>query len=715
MIKKIQIMAAAFLVSSAAIKAQDNTAILPCNTFDAMDQAFSQFPGSRERFEQAQKELHEATALYQKSLQTSKVAATQYTIPVVFHVLHQGGAENISDAALITALGHVNDDYAKLGSDTASISSLFKSLYGPVDIKFMLAHKDPYGNCTSGIIHHYDANTDWNQGAYPYPYTGTAIGQWNPTKYLNIYIVRSICPSTSTCSTSGGTIVGYTYIPGTFPSGYKADAITYNYQFLGSYLQCRSLSHEIGHWLGLSHTFGNTNNPGINCGDDGISDTPPTKGYFSTCPSSSGGNTCDPSGNANVENIMDYASCPKMFTQGQIAVMRNAAVSTTAGRNNVTSAANLLATDVNGTTTCAPIADLQAPTYTVCSGGSLTFTDISYNAAVTARSWAGTGGATFGSPTGSVTSVTFPTIGTQTVTLQAGNSTGTTTATKIVQVMNGVPNVTGNYSESFEGPGLPTNFSIYNLNASSVTWAQITGPAATGSNSYWINGSLDPKGNIDILETPSYDFGSNPGATFTFKYAYARYNTANVDVLKCQVSSNCGGTWTDISFGSNSTLCTGSGGTTTTPYTPASSAEFKLYTLTSHPAFTPFKSQNNVRIRFTFIEDPTVGNGNNVYLDDINFSLPLGVNELTQSIGFNVYPNPTTGAANIDFTLSNASTVKYSVTDVTGRVVEEERATEMTTGSHTMTINQSQKLKSGIYFVNFELNGQKMSRKIVVE
>jgi len=708
--KNLQTLALSMLIGASALNAQN---IQPCATYDAMEQVFANFPEARARYEKEQDELKKATIAYETSLQMgSKVAAVQYTIPVVFHVLHMGGPENISDAALISALAQINSDYAKAGSDVGTISPLFSSLYINSDIKMMLAHKDPMGNCTSGIVHYYNTNTDWNQGAYPYPYTGTAAGKWNPTKYLNIYIVRSICPTTPTCSSSGGTVVGYTYKPGTWSSGAAQDAITYNYSFLSG-LQARSLSHEIGHWFNLSHTFGNTNNPGISCGDDGISDTPPTKGYFSTCPSSAGGNTCDPSTNANVENIMDYSSCPKMFTTGQTNVMRTALASGTSGRNNLWSAANLIATDVNGSGICAPIADLQSTTYTVCSGGSLTFSDISYNGTVTARSWAATGGGVIGNPGGTPTSITFPTVGTQTVTLQAGNTTGTTTATKIVTVINGAPNVGTTYQESFEGTGLPANWSIINQTGG-TTWQQYVGAAASGFNSYYINGSIDPASAVDILETPSYDFASNPGATFTFKYAYARYNTANVDVLKCQVSSNCGGTWTDIVFGNNSTLCTGSGGTTTSPFIPTS-AQFKLYTLTTHPGFNPFKTQPNVRIRFYFQEDPTAGFGNNIYLDDINFNAPLGVNELTQSIGFTLFPNPTTGSAKLEFHLNDNASVKYSVCDVIGRVVEAEKSLELAQGAHSITINENQHLKNGIYFVNFDLNGTRISRKLIIE
>ena len=122
-----------------------------------------------------------------------------------------------------------------------------------------------------------------------------------------------------------------------------------------------------------------------------------------------------------------------------------------------------------------------------------------------------------------------------------------------------------------------------------------------------------------------------------------------------------------------------------------------------------------MRIRFYFQEDPAAGFGNNMFLDDINFNPPAGVNELTKSIGFNVFPNPTTGVASVEFTLNDNAEVKYSVMDVTGRLVEAERKLNLVAGHHTLKINQNNTLNAGVYLVNFELNGQKMSRKLIVE
>lgn len=679
--------------------------IIPCATYEAMDMAFQADPSAKVRYETSQKELEEAYKNYESSLKLheGKTAAFQYTVPIVFHILHTNGPENISDATIINALAQINNDFARQGSDTGTIYAAFKSLYINSDIVFMLARKDPSGSCTNGIVHHYNTNTNWVQSAYPYPYT------WNPTKYLNIYIVKEICPTAPNCSTSGGTIVGYTYKPGTWTTGSSRDAIVYNYQFLSG-TQARSLSHEIGHWLNLSHTWGNTNNPGVSCGDDGISDTPITKGFFSTCPNSATGSGC--SSPENVENIMDYSSCPKMFTTGQTNAMRSTLASPTSGRNNLSASANITATGVNDTSTCYPIAYGYPSSFTVCSGSTLTLTDKSYNGPVASRTWAATGGATIANPSASVTNIVFSNIGIQTVSLTTCNFAGCTTYTFSVNVLDGTPQITGAQIESFEGSSTsaPPNWTIIN-GSGGTTWQVYTGGGATGTNAMYINGSLEPAGVQETLETPSYDFLNNSGATFTFKYAYAQKTSAYADKLIVQASADCGGTWTNIYQPSASTMASGSGGVTSSAFYPTPS-QFKLYTLTSNPAFNSFKTKPNVRIRFIFQEDATNGFGNNFFLDDINFSTLTGVNELSQSIGFNVLPNPTNGEFKIKFSLSDAGEIQYQLIDLLGKSVLKSNKQKFEVGEHNIDVNISE-LPDGVYFLQFELNDQKMARKII--
>ncbi|MDI9338993.1 MAG: M43 family zinc metalloprotease [Sediminibacterium sp.] len=704
----------AMLFSGTLLNAQTNQPIQPCNTYAAMEDAFQKNPGARERYENVQAKLYEE---YQNALnnqQTGKTTAPpQYTIPVVFHVLHQGGAENISDATINAALAQVNSDFARTGPDVNTIFAPFQALYVNSEVTFKLAHKDPNGNCTSGIVRRYDSRTNWDQGNTS-NYNGIT---WDPTKYLNIIIVRNIIPQGSVVG--GGIIVGYTYKPSTWPTGASQDAIVYNYGFLSGMIPARSLTHEIGHWFNLSHTFGNTNNPGVTCGDDLISDTPPTKGNFSSCPASSTNSTvlCASNQNPyyqNVENIMDYSSCPKNFTQGQTTVMRTAIASSNSGRNNLWSATNLTATDVNGTGICAPIANFASnTTFTVCSNGTLLMKDFSYNGTVTGYTWTANNGAVIASPNSANTNITFPNVGTTAVTLSVSNTLGGSVVTKNVTVLNGLAQVAGAYSESFEGTGLPTNWAIINQTGG-TTWQQTTLGAATGSKSYMIDGTINPNSAIDIMETPSYDFLNNPTIPFTFRYAYARYSATHADVFKVQASDDCGGTWTDIYVPTMSSLSNGSGGISTTPFVPTAS-QFKTYTLSNHPGFSNYLLKPNVRLRFYFQEDAAAGFGNRMYLDDINFSAGTsGINELSQSIGLSLYPNPAKGSTILSMHLSNTSELGYTVIDLTGRTVYSAPQETYTAGEHGILID-TRALKPGVYFVNINLNGTTLSRKLLVD
>ncbi|MBL7913111.1 MAG: T9SS type A sorting domain-containing protein [Bacteroidia bacterium] len=679
--------------------------IQPCNTFAAMEEYFVSNPEARKSYE-AQQEQLQKLVVAQSANKSS--AAFQYTIPVVFHILHLGGSENVSDATCINAINQMNLDYAAAGPDVNTVAAPFQSLYINSDIKFMLAHKDPAGNCTSGIEHIYDARTNWSQSNVGTNYAGLT---WDPTKYLNIFVVKQIIPTGTV--TGGGIIVGYTYKPGTWGSGALQDAITYNYQFLTGMTNIRSLSHEAGHWLNLTHTFGNTNNPGVVCGDDGVSDTPWTKGNFSACPSSLTGNTCSGGPGSNVENIMDYSSCPKNFTQGQTAVMRAALASGVSGRNNLSTGANLIATDVDGAGICAPIANYISTTgYTVCSGGSLTMKDLSYNGVITTYAWSADNGAVIASPAASLTSITFPTQGVTTITLNVSNGQGNSSKVRTVTVLNGTPFITGNYYESFENPGVPINWSV--INTQGIGWDQTNIAAKDGSGSYFLDGTQSQFGQVDILVMPIMDVVNNPSNLLTFSYAYARQTSTHNDKLVLQGSLDCGGTWIDVVNLSAATMASGSGGVTSTPYAPSSASEWKDVDVTTYPYWFNFANSPSALFRFVFTEDATNGMGNRLFLDALNFQNPNGLNELTKSYNLNIFPNPSNGEITVKFNLNDASTVKVNVVDVLGKNVLPVSTHNFGSGEQAISINKGSTLAKGIYFVNLNVNGAKLSKKLVI-
>jgi hypothetical protein len=642
---------------------------------------------------------------------------------VVFHVLHLGGPENVSDATVIGALAQVNSDFAAAGSDFSSIFAPFQALYINSDMKFMLAKKDPSGNCTSGIIHHYDARTNWDRNPPSSAFNPALFSgiTWPTTKYLNVIVVKSIVAAPN----QNGTVVGYTTLPGNLTNGAIQDAIIYNYSFLSG-LAARNLSHEIGHWFNLTHTFGNTNNPGLVCGSsaggDGVSDTPDTKGNFSTCPASSTNTafTCtspNPTNTANyyqnVQNFMDYSSCPRNFTTGQTNKMRTAAQSATSSRNNLWSVGNLTFTGVNSTAVCAPIAQFLSTTgYSVCSGGSLLMKDFSYNAAITNYSWTVDNSAVIASPTASNTSILFPTPGVTSVTLTVSNGSGSSSIVKSVTVLNGSAAITGPYFESFESAGVPANWQVINPN--NVAWAQTNIAAKDGNGSFYLDGSQSASGDEDFLVMPMMDVLNNPNDSLKFSYAYARNSATQADKLVIETSVDCGGSWQYFTQYSAATMQAGSGGVTGVPFVPTL-AQWKQVNLTEHPNWFNISGSQSVLFRFVFTEDPAAGNGNRLFIDAVKFEgLANGINELTKSYKLNLYPNPSNSETNLKFNLNDAANVTVNVVDILGNNVLPAINTTFSAGEQVVSINKNGTLSKGIYFVNLSINGAKMSKKLLI-
>lgn len=712
------------LISFSAV-AQER--IQPCNTYAAMEQSFENNPVLRQKYEAAQAELK--AQLENSAARTA--AANVYTVPVVFHVLYECNGINITDAQIQQALVEINHDYSRTSPDTGLVVQPFRSSYINSDIVFMMAKKDENGNCTNGIVRHLDpSRTHWSQTiannnnqtiSNPYwAYT------WDPTKYLNVYLVTDIVPQGTV--TGGGIIVGYTFRPGPFASN-PHDAIVYNMTYMygtnGGIPKSRSLSHEIGHWLNLAHTFGNTNNPGSLCADDGINDTPITKGEFGGCASSTV-NSCAQTNPAlvnlnNVQNIMNYSDCPRNFTTDQTTAMRNCLQANVNSRNNLSTTGNLLATGVVGGVPCTPIADFISTNcgYTTCVGGTISFKDISYNYtnSLTSIAWAADNGATAANPSATLTAINFPNAGTSNVTLTVTNAQGSDVITRVVTVLSNAPGFGPIQMESFEMPGIPTNWSVINTNNDTISWVNAAnGAAYDGSDSYMIRNAWNQGGASDILQMPVMDVLNYQNNVFEFAYAYRQASSTQNDLLKIEGSKDCGGTWSTIYSMSANTMQNGSGGVGTTDFIPASN-EWKTYTLTTHPQWTNFKNSPNVIVRFNFIEGSS-GYGNNIYLDAINWygnGTTVGVNELTKSISFVMYPNPTNGEAEVKFNLHDAGAVKISVLDITGREVQPAIENQYAAGEQTFVVNKDGRLSKGVYFVNLTLNGTKMSKKLVIE
>jgi len=239
------------------------------------------------------------------------VAPTIIQIPVVVHVIYKNASDNISDEQIKGQIDALNRDFRRKNSDTANTPERFRHLAADIQIEFYLAKTDPLGRATSGITRKQTNTTNWHNNDKMKFASQGGSDAWDGKSYLNIWVCRMI---------SGA---GYSSVPGSDPSkdGVVINVGAFGANGSGNYSMGRTTTHEVGHWLGLRHIWGDAA-----CGDDGIADTPQQSAYTQNCPtgfrtSCNNGETGD-----MYMNYMDYTAdaCMNLFTLGQKAKMRAA-------------------------------------------------------------------------------------------------------------------------------------------------------------------------------------------------------------------------------------------------------------------------------------------------------------------------------------------------------------------------------------------------------
>ena len=630
-------------------------------------------------------------------------------IPVVFHVIHNYGPENISKAQILDALRIINEDYKLLNADVSDIIPEFQGIVGNPQVEFRLARKDPNNQCTDGIT----------RTATPLTFSAgdnvKDLISWNTNKYLNIWIVDLL-------ENGAG---GYSYLPGTAPNANYAGVILVNTQLGsigtsgGSNFAARSLTHEIGHFFNLYHTWGYSNQPGVasNCNmDDEVGDTPNTIGTLLTCNLAQ--STC--SLLDNVQNYMDYATCAKMFTQGQVDRMLAALNSNIGGLSYLWQPSNLIATGTNDgyvADECIPKADFIATTTQGCPGVTINYTDLSYNAdedSTWTWNWSFPGG------TPSTSALKNPGIvynspGTYNATLTVGNSSGTNTYTRsqYIKVLDNGGGESIPLLQGFESPTFPTDLSYPDKNwviagTSSLKWERTTVANATGTACLRLRNTSIASGSVNTFTTPNIDMSNiNTPINITFKVAYAQKDNTSSDKLRILVSKNCGNTWQPRYSRIGVGLSSNGGAYVTSTFIPTAT-QWKDETV----GISVLANSLNTLIQFEF----TSGDGNNIYIDDINITGALGIEDLNNVITeFQVYPNPVSYDSYVSFFLNEGKNTQYTVYDMIGKAVYNKDWGLLQQGSHDFAIKEIVSgLKAGIYVLELNAGGIKASRKFVV-
>ena len=324
--KSLLIIVLCTIVSGFSIYAQAQ--IEQCGTMKLLKEHLAADPGLKARLQQT-----EANAKAWAS-SNAKAASVVVWIPTVVHVIHNltVPAQNIPDSVIYSQIEVLNEDFRRMNADAVNTRPIFDSIAADVEVEFCLASVDAAGNATTGINRVASTETGFEvfgAGMNDMKYTANGgADAWPRDQYLNIWVCNMTIFGTP------GAILGFAQFPGDDPA---TDGVAIQFTFMGrtndpvqsdSSLG-RTVTHEVGHWLGLRHIwaddqdfFGN----GTCDSSDFVDDTPNQEGA-STYDCNMVINSCsvetpywgttDPPD--MVENFMDYSSdsCSNMFSMGQ--------------------------------------------------------------------------------------------------------------------------------------------------------------------------------------------------------------------------------------------------------------------------------------------------------------------------------------------------------------------------------------------------------------
>jgi PKD repeat protein len=559
-----------------------------------------------------------------------------YVIPIVFHVVHYYGAENISYSQILNAVEILNRDYAKLNADTVDIIDEFEVIAADCNIEFRLAKIDPDGNCTNGVTRTISEIT----------YDGSATGgiheiapAWPRDKYLNIWI----------CSSISDGIAGYAYYPSSVSAELSAfrDGVVIRHDYVGSNgtsneQKSRILTHEIAHSFDLAHTWARSSfavvGSSSNCTlDDGIEDTPNTVGSI-TC--NLAAVSC---GNLNnTQNYMEYTYCTRMFTQGQSAWMHAALNSAVSFRNNLWTNDNLIATGTDDSYVpqlCLPETDFFAENQLACQGATIQFNNLTYGTdQIDSYTWDFEGGDPESSNDENP-EIIYSTDGVYYAQLDSYNATGSTQMHKeeYIHIYNPNTCFALPYNESFETTNYPISESesyndYFTVDKGIGVWEHVEGQGTDGAYCVRVQNRYNDIGLKNLIMLPNITItDENSALMVTYKAAYGRTETATSDRLRFYVSNDCGVTKTLVSVAS-STALTSVYVDDVTNYVPAAE-DWKTH------SFTISSSRLNGPNLRLIIETES-GGGNAIYIDEISFSQTSSLNDLFSLSNIDLYPNP---------------------------------------------------------------------------
>lgn len=588
-----------------------------------------------EQFEQWLKKKRE-----QKKINTLRVEAETLQIPIVVHVLHKGEdigvGSNISDAQILSQITVLNEDFRRLNPDRDSTPEEFLPVAADLEVEFILAKQDPEGFETDGIVRVHGSKDEWE---WTDQVNMKAESYWPAEDYLNLWVADITIPN--------GNVFGYSTFPESSLPGLNedggnrlTDGVAIDYTAFGSdilypegeyhpgYNRGRTSTHEIGHFLGLRHIWGDASD----CtSTDFCNDTPDQLSSTSGCKSTN--TSCN--SRDMVQNYMDYTldACMNLFTLDQKDRIR-IVLANSPRRQSLTVSHALIdpavyENDLGISRIISPMSRQceteVSPTLEVRNYGSNNITEAVINMYID--------GVLI--ETLEINLNIEPLEYGEVIFSKNAVLPGSTSSLRFeITEVNGMENANfANNDRVFplkvpystnlpileELTEIPPEWEIYNSD-NGYTWERASAPSKDPQNkalrmNYY---NYEIVGEIDGFISPVFDIITNASAFLSFDYSHAPYNSTRKDALLLGIIQNCQldlQTMDTLFYAAGLDLATTQ--TETNFFIPSGENDWKTINFID---LSPYMGMENLQLVFM----GTNGYGNNLYIDNINVSTKGG-------------------------------------------------------------------------------------------
>ncbi len=645
-------------------------------------------------------------------------AAEIYYIPVVFHIIHQGEpigfGDNIPTDRIIEQLDALNQDFGKMNPRRNDVvPSAFEAVEADVEIQFVFARQDPDGLPTDGIV-----RIEGTQSKYSFPGNTTLkpLSYWPSEDYLNIW-VANVYPNTYGWATFPVTDLGG--LEGDGETNPARDGVVIDSEYIGINPSAsgefasfgQTLTHEVGHFLGLIHIWGDGN-----CErDDFCADTPDQdgdNGGQSNCSYPSFDSCPDDSFADMFMNFMDYSDdqCMAMFTNDQKFRMRTVMENSPRRLSLRTSPGLEFPAPPDYDMALLEITGIPLAVCETSLSAQLNFRNVGNETVSSFSLNYEQNGITQSEiisglmlASGASTIINFP-INFQAEGLQ--QMSWTITEVNGLEDENQLNNAGFSFTvvstENMETP-FRENFEngpwISNSVAGLSEWQSST---SSGDESMTVAAFESTSEVESWLISPSFSLAgfSEAGLFFSMSYGINTNAPSANDQLTLLVSTTCTEgfeeVWTrdlnDLDFDNSS---------------GAWSPDTKENWLEQFVNLSDYVGEEEIRIAFVFKND----GGNNFFLDDIELTNNGDKDQPRLQQGkFVAYPNPARESFKVTISLPDRETVSVQLFDISGSVVFEETVQDVL--NQTLTINTGQQY--GTYFLRIRGGGINQVQRILI-